>query len=564
MVSSNTVLFKCVPISPCEVIYERYANARMLFYCTSWQKQNAEIRVKHDQLVIMEMMKVKHRLRSIGTIRWGRNVLEFLPLRVLVWLPIILACPLLFLWSFDRTLVWAQEGGTLYQSLDWDEEDKRIWKNLESRVKCDPLLRLGHWEKVPRTKTKKRILVIGDSYAYGDGLSNINDTYWMQLRRILFERGYRDIELIAVGECGWTTRNELNKARQVFPIYKPDIVIWMYITNDPDEETYKQAENEEAWKDYYSSLIKGDFWYEQCVLLDSWFPHLSAVLRKHRHEALVSRCPPPDELGYQYCSWKYMLHSPENIERYDLTLSQVAKFIKDSKVPHIFITQKAPLGSDESYFINTVRGLFDKHNITFIDLGAELIDYHLRHSGSLPNFNANPSNGHNGLFASRPLAEMTLSLLEKEYSQLLPKQTKPFKPLEINDWVPHDLEVLKSSKKTFVFGYPDETNKYMLRMPFNEPYVQLNFEFPLELSSITINGNNLVDSRLDFTVESLRDEQVYRLGVKSGSSQKWDIPNDLKESRIRTLRFSTKFGNVNGGRVIELSFEQPEEKSIQP
>ena len=507
-------------------------------------------------------MKERVRLRALGHIRWGDDLIEVFPLRVLYWFSIVFVAICLFVVAFDRTLETAQEGGMLYQSLDWDDEDKRILDNIFARVLCDPVIRLKHWKKPPVKKSGLRLLVVGDSYIFGDGLSNYNDTYWMQLRRLLREKGYEDIEVIAIGECGWSTSEEFKSLRCVAPDYEPDIVIWAYVTNDPDEKAYKQAENEEAWAHYHSSLIKNDFWYERCNDLGNWLPRLGAVLCKHRHEALIARTPPPPSLGYQYCSWLYILHSPENLNRYENTLDKIVAFIDEYKAPHFFVGLTKNHLRDDRFFVSQVSKIFSRKGIPFYDLGPGLEQYHLQHSGRLPTFDANPSNGHPNCFATRTYAELTLTILEEQYPQFLPPKRQFHEQISINDWVPYNLDVQENDGATFSFNYPSPSNPYVLRMPFNRPYVQLNFEYPIELSSIVLRGKAIKNAQLDYTAESLNDQRVYQLGDKRGYEQEWKFEKEKR--RVRTIRMSATFAENSNDRKIELLFHRRDVKGAKP
>ena len=505
-------------------------------------------------------MEKRFRLSALAHIKWGKTTLEVLPLRVLCWALLILASVSLLFFTFDKTLVTAQEGGLLYQSMSWDAEDERILKNIFERVYCDPLMRLKHWRKPSIEKSKTRILVVGDSYIFGDGLSNFNDTYWMQLRRRLQEFGYRDIEVLAIGECGWGTKQAFEALRPVAPKFNPDLIIWAYVPNDPDEKAYKQAENDEAWAEYHSSLPKSDLWYNLCEHLSDYLPRLSPVLSKHRHEALIARTPPPAELGYQYCSWVYKLYSPENLKRYEKTLKKVADFSKAHKTPHLFVGLTRHHLLDDRFFVKTISELFKKYSLPFIDLGPGLEQMHLQRFGKIPPFDANPSNGHPNRFATRPYADLTIAILEKSYSHLLPKKASFEPSFAINDWVPHDLKVESQEGEKFTFTYPEVSNPLVLQMPFERPYVQLNFEFPVELSSVGLRSINMTHSFLDYTIESLQEQRVRQLGKKSGKELVWSFPDDGK--RVRTIRLSSTFAAANSERKVELFFQLRNQKDM--
>lgn len=75
-----------------------------------------------------------------------------------------------------------------------------------------------------------RVLLIGDSFTYGE--ANHYDDIWPVIfeRRIL-EQGY-DADIIKAGVPGFDTTKELQYLKRLYPIYKPDIVVFVFLPND--------------------------------------------------------------------------------------------------------------------------------------------------------------------------------------------------------------------------------------------------------------------------------------------------------------------------------------------
>ncbi|HTY45531.1 MAG TPA: SGNH/GDSL hydrolase family protein [Patescibacteria group bacterium] len=84
-----------------------------------------------------------------------------------------------------------------------------------------------------------RIIVLGDSFTFGEGVYDSEDLYTAVLQRRLNQR-YRDvyknikIEVINLGVCGFTTLNELELLMYKGIRFQPDMVIVQFLSNDTE------------------------------------------------------------------------------------------------------------------------------------------------------------------------------------------------------------------------------------------------------------------------------------------------------------------------------------------
>jgi len=175
---------------------------------------------------------------------------------------------------------------------------------------------------------------MGDSYVWGDGYANLNTIWWRQLQLELERRGYHDVEVVAAGMCGAPTSWELMWARKVVPAYRPDLVIWGYLTNDPKEDGDL----------HQGSLVKAlrlppETIFPERVLkvLEGVFPNLTdqlfVVRNKHREELLAG-----ERYGYQYGDWDKMILESDNFRRYKQTIRQVGEFSRSLSIPSFVMT----------------------------------------------------------------------------------------------------------------------------------------------------------------------------------------------------------------------------------
>jgi lysophospholipase L1-like esterase len=80
-----------------------------------------------------------------------------------------------------------------------------------------------------------RVVALGDSYTWGDGIARTEDTWPGQLERVLRETLHRPVEVINTGRSGWTTANEAELLRRFGWQWQPDLVVIQFTLNDVTE-----------------------------------------------------------------------------------------------------------------------------------------------------------------------------------------------------------------------------------------------------------------------------------------------------------------------------------------
>lgn len=109
------------------------------------------------------------------------------------------------------------------------------------------------YTKPPGTQ---RIVIIGDSVAIGQGIP-ARSTFASRLQRRLNARpGVAAVptEVIVLGQSGYSTSQELFLMEHIAPRYDPDMVVWMYVLNDPAHPLYHDA-NGELGRYYYEPPV---------------------------------------------------------------------------------------------------------------------------------------------------------------------------------------------------------------------------------------------------------------------------------------------------------------------
>jgi len=184
-------------------------------------------------------------------------------------------------------------------------------------------------------------------------------------------------------------------------------------------------------------------------------------------------------------------------------------------------------------------------------------EYGSSQSGGILRWGINPADGHPGPVSTQFFARQAANILEQSYPQVL--GAKSAQPLAcdpiINQWRPWNLQVGANAGGQIEFTYP-ENEEWMLRMPYNEAYVQLNLECPAVLESIHLEGAQLKSARLAVSAldepASFESLAVFDLGKQEGSSLSWSLQDYPFADSVETLRISAVFQGED--RSLHLSF----------
>ena len=334
-------------------------------------------------------------------------------------------------------------------------------------------------------KKTKKILIMGDSFVWGDGLVNMNHIWWRQLQRELYNRGYSHIEVIARGRCGWSTRQQLIalKSEKLIKEYQPDIVIFGYVTNDANENIVKH------YHDQNLLLL-----FLRLFSFDKLAPITMKLLENVIHNAHVEF---NDKIGYPYDIWEEKLLEKNNFDLYKETVGELKEYLDSIDIPSFFVTLPNYPTSNFIPLYKPIKRLYAHHNIKFYDLLDSYIKKYGDYYQNLPllqqkSFSSNPSNGHPGLISTNFYANQVIDILEQDYASLLlddsKVDSKNKEPL-INDIHPN--EVMVSSDKSLKlielnYEYSAIKDK-MLIAPFGRRYVQINFSYPIKFQSLTLS-----------------------------------------------------------------------------
>lgn len=461
----------------------------------------------------------------------------------------------------DRILIPQLEDSERFASASWKKEDEKIKGNNYFRSQSytdDNVWRSPGFPVEKRKKTAHRILVVGDSFVWGTGLSNMNDIWWRQLQKELQRRGYNDVEVIAAGKFGMNTRDELEMTRQLIPQYAPDLVIFGYVVNDPIEYAHGRGTGfVKPVKPFPDPTFR-------CLVdaASSVFPNICFSVSAIRSRNLFGQ----DDF---HDAWQLRVLEGENFKQYEKTVGELAQYFRSINTPCFFITLPVGLGDvnpkariePQGDFFAQMRSFYgrryspveqlftrnnlDFHNILEAYLKAIRDDDSIEPTTRPLQMAANPADGHPGPFATHAYATAAADILETEYSQTLGKKfySGPAKP-RINDWQPRSLCVVNGEEGAIDFVWPESQDE-LLSMPIRKPYVQLNLERAVALETISLAGEGLRRADAYVTCEDSRrhyDERKFlELGEKRGKQLKWFVKLD-EQKLVSTIRI---VANVN-------------------
>ena len=491
---------------------------------------------------------------------------------------------LILFFTVDAFVIPSMEDSGKIASTGWHEENEKLLHFMHVRNKADdvnPVWRSDLFPVSVEKTAKNRILVLGDSYVWGHGYSNLNTIWWRQLQLELERRGYHDVEVVGAGMRGAATWRELGWAKKLIPEYKPDLVIWGYVTNDPDEGEQIAPTGGHVCK----ALIvpkDEDFPERAAKIMEGAFPNLAeqllAVRKKRRGEILAG-----DRYGWQFGDWEQKIVEGDNFEHYKKTVQNVARFSRESGVPAFYITfpnaivfasntdknenvtGRAFYENVRRYYENRyapVRQAFTLAGMPFYDILNEFVSYVSSHAapGSETQkflYLINPVNSHPGALACHFYAVKAADYIEANYKDALGPRTLDKSVVNlpvINDCVPPDIQ-LRQNKDHAYFLYP-ESEKDLLSMPVRKPFVVMNLAHATPLSEVKLIGEHLKEGDVYLTFEdpakNYDDGVPIELGTKKSGSICWKIPEKYASWPVSSVRVSAKFKGANHGVILDM------------
>lgn len=379
-----------------------------------------------------------------------------------------------------------------------------IWKYADNK------------EKLPNKGTKKRILVVGDSYVWGVSAVNSNLLFWQKLRNMLAEDGYNDVEIIAMALSGLNTYQEYLalKIPGVIEEVNPDLIIFTAAFNDVIPANYDLYDTDMKNFAGFFADIPHDNYYEQVTLkmnkqydffkeIDNifikkgrkLFPNVykkisNIIIKKYQsNEVFISKYG----FASEYYSSKYGITNKEWVAKYkEKSLQPIINHMADNlpNVAYFFFPLYTVPDEREKRIFGPMENVYDELDITYYSILDDFItqyptyDYEDGTWNSLYDY-------HPGSKTHHFYATELYDILTTNYQRVLGKQTtaKQF-PLEINETLPYlPVNAKKISSNAYTFTYP-ENSEVLLNFPINVQYIKFNLKYPKKITQIEIIPSN--------------------------------------------------------------------------
>jgi hypothetical protein len=502
---------------------------------------------------------VKHAsrsFRSLATFRLGRRTVYVLPWRSALYA--FLSCAIVFavLFTIDRLVLGSLERFGWTAGERWARHNKLVEENIRRKTTSTDDGQLREWSGeplAPRSAGMRRILVLGDSFVWGPPYITLNHLWWRQLAIELERRGYGQVQLVAAGHSGWSTQQQLECARRLIPQVQPDIVVWGYVTNDPDEGLVRQI---------FNLQDRFPLGQRARVALRRVFPNLMFKFESLRNQKLAQQYTGPTH-GYAYADWELKLLEGDNFARYRQTVREVGDLMKETGLPTFLVT--LPSWPCREYYeprYRPVLPLWEAAGIPVVNTLPAFIERYGNAPETGPEairWGIDPADSHPGPQATHFYATVAADYLARHWPELLgPKDDSQSHELAINDWLPYDL-LPAASPFTIDLNYP-ATTALMPQLPLDEPTALVALRYPLPIAEIKLGGANLEKCRVWISLlhsSDPYDENIWHeLTPERGNEQTYVLPPELASRRLAQIRFAADFSGPD--RHLRLTLVRPD------
>lgn len=242
-----------------------------------------------------------------------------------------------------------------------------------------------------------RIAVLGDSFVWGDGLSDLSAVWSHRMEDRLVELFGDDVEVLSWGKRGWSTFSEVDFLQSEGSEFDIDLLIIGYVSNDPHIPGESMPRRMFVWDKVAMKALP---------FIDNVIHLVSTTMN-----SFLYSLPYFHNWGYE--AWKRELYSDANLARYELVLKTLQEHLKERQVDYLFVI--TPTMQDPGYADQFVKllDLFERLGVPYLDLRPVLESRFGDYSASRVRRElwANPADGHPSEVLHEMYAEETLRYL---------------------------------------------------------------------------------------------------------------------------------------------------------
>ncbi len=243
-------------------------------------------------------------------------------------------------------------------------------------------------QRYEKSKNKKRILVIGDSYTKGHGLQSFDLAYPKILQKKVEGQG---VDLLTLSYCGYTAWEELDMLDNLGRHFRPDLLVIGYVLNDilqKHPSRKRRMSSGEAMSLIREDLLKSNGLFKKVSEfreLDQPFQFLNFLADRYLKETVQ----------WHYPRHLYFNHT-DSWDRLTKTYDQFSQYLKERKIPGYLLLfpnlQNSPVW-DEGYQVDVlgkIKTMAQDRGFKVIDLFPSYKEYEPRGLRFLDDAHPNP------------------------------------------------------------------------------------------------------------------------------------------------------------------------------
>ena len=412
---------------------------------------------------------------------------------------------------------------------------------------------LDHLTDETKLDDALNIVVIGDSFVYGAYSLNRNETFWRVLENEMRADGIR-VNVYGVGMTGANAYEELSWLTDSDLVSKlnPDLVIFGYVYNDPDDSAESSSEDSKWSKELPVISKIGKHFPNLYTRLLTKISYKTMYSNKYSTEYFVSSIGAPPILKGRFYE-KYKKDFVEKLDNY----AETADF------PIAVMTLPVMQYSDVSEALfRPLEGLYKScKNIRFYDCIKNFNNF--TSSEHKKNYSVNAADFHPGSATNKFYADYIKDFIYSDFSSLITESRKNYEANEkiiINDYLPRNISLVKSSDG-YTLEYPAKNgdynfygkdyDEYFLVEPLGKPHIKLSFSQPVDIDSLKVNGD-FSDIEIYYTCINQKlgydDHKIIKADETDGT-------HSVKNEKVTSVLICADF-EKNQSRKLSISFEE--------
>ncbi len=424
-----------------------------------------------------------------------------------------------------------------------------------------PLISNMQNDRLPYDEDTVNIVVLGDSFTWGQSMIDRNEVYWRLLETSLRAQGY-NVRVYGVAMPNATSYDELRWLTEttMFSDLEPDLIVFGYLYNDPEAEANSPTREDRQYVRPKVDLFS--------ALFGRFFPTISARLSLY---SIAKTMYTSDGLCVGSDGITDIIYAPivkgqcrRNFEvRF---MAPLNRFAAQNDIPVILmplVVDSGEILQKELYKpLHELCETYDRLRV--YDMTHDFF-HRFAARKHAANYRINPADFHLGTAMHYFYAQYMERFLKKDFCDLLGEPADRDLNVQgpiVNDAMPYKTlgECLYADDNVseYRIEYPAAGNEfrifsfdqipYHLRLPLEKDHVAFSFAVPVDIEKIEIAADGAQNIELYYrrVNESLGydDLTVTAFGSREGS-----VWSDVTDDRVTSLLIHAEFPDRDGGEL---------------